>query len=308
MWTERRWPTRGKGVRDVKVLYVVDLGEVRYVYRVVDCHKDTGWFERLVLRREGRAWRREVQERLSREQLEEALARPGLSTWFRHYYRLAFMMLRGGPRRTAEHDYWGVVVLERGDLGRGTRWQYRLRLDEEQGPLFEWLLLEVDSFGVEWELVLRRWVPTEMLAYLVVQPPRGSLLDREAGLEALAQLRALGAWELGPLSAEELAKLLKEARRLRALRPLISWGPLAKRPDPQKGHVLPDVAPRELELVRIGQGRARVLPCHRPFYDPFAWLLKEEPPEGGGKRGVGEESVGSSDVLKDKGGTKTHDD
>jgi hypothetical protein len=38
--------------------------------------------------------------------------------------------------------------------------------------------------------------------------------------------------------------------------------------------------------VRIGQGRARILRCHRPFYDPFAWLLKEEPPEGGGEGGV----------------------
>jgi hypothetical protein len=305
---QRRQLTKARKSRDVVVLQEFDRGEVRCRYQVTGCYSEAGCFELVVLTRVGRRWRQEVRERLDLGELERALAEPRtrpLASWT--VYERARMLLRGGPRRTAERDHWGVVVLDRGDLGRGSRWQYRLRLDEERGPVFEWLLLRVDGAGVEWELVVRRWVPTQMVAYLVVQPPRGSLLDREAGLEALAQLRALGAWKLGPLSAEELATLLKEAHRLRALRPVISWGPLAKRPDPQKGHVVPDVAPRELELVRIGQGRARVLPCHRPFYDPLAWLLQEEPPQGGGEGGVGEESVGSSDVLKDKGGAKTHD-
>jgi len=287
----------------VRILQEGDLGDVRYRYQVTDCYSEAGCLELVVQTRDGRRWREEVKQRLNRVELERAIADPRarpLTSWT--VFERACMLLRGGPRRTAERDHWGVVVLGRGNLDRGSRWQYRLRLDEEQGPLFEWLLLKVDGDGVEWEIVCRRWRPTVMLAYLLVQPPRGSLIDREAGLEALDQLRALGAWKLGPLSAEELAKLLKEARRLRTMRPLVPWGLLAKRQDLQKGHILPDVAPRELELVRIGQGRARVLPCHRPFYDPFAWLLKEEPPEGGGEGGVGEESVGSSDVLKNKGG------
>jgi hypothetical protein len=215
------------------------------------------------------------------------------------------MLLRNGRRRTTERDYWGVIVLGRGELGRGCRWQYRLRLDEERGPLFEWLLLEVDYSGVEWELVWRRWTPTEMLAYLLVRPPRGSLVDREAGLEAVAQLRAVGAWGVRPMSAEELAKVLMAARRLRAARPLICWGPLARGQGHQRGHVLPDVAPRELKLGRIGQGRARVLRCHRPCYEPIVSLLKVERPEGRGAAGVGGKSVGSSDVLRNKGGMKT---
>jgi hypothetical protein len=231
----------------------------------------------------------------------------GKALWFPSYYPRALMMLRGGPRRTAEQDQGGVVVLDRGDMGRGTRWQYRLRLDEEQGPLFEWLLLEVDLLGVEWELVLRRWDPIQMLAYLVVHPPRGSLVNREAGLEALAQLRARGAWGLAPLSVEELAKLLKEARRLRAWRPLICWGPLAKRQNPQKGHILPEVAPRELEVVRIGQGRARVLPSHRPCYEPLTCLLTVLPAEEEGEGGEGDverESVDIGAVLSETGGVK----
>jgi hypothetical protein len=284
---KRRWRTKARKNKDVRILREDDLGEVRYRYQVTDCYSDDGCLELVELTRAGRRWRQEVRQRLDRKELERAMANPlgrPLTSW--GVYEQAFTILSGGSRRTAERDHWGVVVLGRGELDRGSRWQYRLRLDEERGPLFEWLLLRVDGAGVEWELVVRRWVPTQMLAYLVVQPPRASLLDREAGLEALAQLRALGAWKLGPLSDEELAKLLKEARRLRAARPLIRWHPLAQRQDPQKGHILPDVAPRELELVRIGQGRARVLPCHRPFYDPLAWLLEEELPEGDGEGSV----------------------
>jgi len=293
----------------VRILEEYGLGEVRYRYQVTGCCSDDGCLEFVELTRAGRRWRQEVTQRLNREELKQAIANPRerpVLSW--GVFERAYRLLSSGPRRVAERDHWGVVVLGRGQRDRSSRWQYRLRLDRERGPLFEWLLLKVDGDGVEWELVTRRWLPTQMLAYLLVQPPRGSLLDREAGLEALAQLRALGAWRLGPLSAEELAKFLKEARRLRALRPLPPWGLLAKRQDPQKGHILPDVVPRELKLVRIGQGRAQVLRCHRPSYDPFAWLLQEEPPEGAREGSVGEESVGASDVLKDKGGVQTDDD
>jgi hypothetical protein len=207
----------------VRILQEGDLGDVRYRYQVTDCYSEAGCLEVVVLSRVGRRWRQEVEQRLSLEELERALAEPmarPVLSW--GVYEEAFRLLKYGPWPTAERDYARVIVLARGEFGTGCAWQFRLRLDRRNGPLFERVVLKVDEHGVEWERMGNRWTPPEMLAYLLVPPPRGSAIDREAGLEALAQLQAIGAWGSPLLSAEELAKLLKAARRFRAARPLLS--------------------------------------------------------------------------------------
>jgi hypothetical protein len=81
---KRRWRTKARKNKDVRILREDDLGEVRYRYQVTDCYSDDGCLELVELTRAGRRWRQEVRQRLDRKELERAMANPlgrPLTSW-----------------------------------------------------------------------------------------------------------------------------------------------------------------------------------------------------------------------------------